>query len=95
MLSTMWSKFHMGEKSPAQVSSPALPSTPDPAQIGRPHAKCKVSDKFGIMLWFPVTVGLAPVVPAIAEPEGSKWIDKYLNLKPRQKRERRRVGDER
>ena len=82
----------MGDKPPAQVSSP-VPSPPDPAEIGRPHAKCKVSEQLGIMIWFPVTVGLAPVVPAIAEAEGSKWIDKYL--KPRQKRERRQVGDER
>ena len=92
MLSAIWSKFHMGDKSPAEVSKP-VPSPPDPAEIGRPHAKCKVSEQLGIMLWFPVTVGLAPVVPAIAEAEGSKWMDKYL--KPRQKRERRRVGDER
>ena len=94
MLSAMWIKFHMGDKTPGQVSSP-VPLPPGPAEIGRPHAKCKVSEQLGIMLWFPVTVGLAPVVPAIAiaEAEGSKWIDKYL--KPRQKRERRQVGDER
>lgn len=41
--------------------------------------KFKVSEQLGVMLWFPVTLGMLPGAPGVAvEGVGGRWMGKYL-----------------